>query len=236
MSHHESFALRSNVSPGKRKRQWERSTGVPPTQLLRRKSKICGKCPRRSLLRGAARRIGFKLLKRWGGRGSAEDVRALTQEGGTPPRFLANTDSKGDETRILCNARIPRHLQGRFFCVLAVHLLIPKSLRPELMRFGARLIDMDSRGDRDREGRKVEESKVETSQVERAGARRSWKSEVRKRECGQLGQAGLARPGGQARRGGLGATSICHVTSLVNRNQVGIARPCEKTRRVRTAR
>src|SRR5712692_9598444 len=32
MSHHESFALRYNVSPKKMKRQWERSTGVPQVQ------------------------------------------------------------------------------------------------------------------------------------------------------------------------------------------------------------
>src|SRR5712692_982193 len=31
------------------------------------------------------------------------------------------------------NAHIPRHLRGRFFCVLAVRLLIPKSLGPELL-------------------------------------------------------------------------------------------------------
>ncbi len=53
-------------------------------------------------------------------------------QAGVRPRFFANTDSKGDETRILCNARIPGHLRGRFSCVLAAHLLIPKGLRPEL--------------------------------------------------------------------------------------------------------
>src|SRR5713226_9682235 len=31
------------------------------------------------------------------------------------------------------NAHIPRHLRGRFFCVLAVRLLIPKSLGPDLL-------------------------------------------------------------------------------------------------------
>jgi hypothetical protein len=63
---------------------------------------------------------------------------------GVPPRFFANTDSKGDETRILCNAHIPRHLRGPFSCVFGVHLLIPKSLRPELLRFGARLLEAGS--------------------------------------------------------------------------------------------
>ncbi len=38
------------------------------------------------------------------------------------------------------NAQIPRHLWGGLFCVFCVHLLISKSLRPELLRFSARLI------------------------------------------------------------------------------------------------
>src|SRR5713101_5258171 len=81
----------------------------------------------------------------------------MVTQGGPPPRFFANTDSKGDETRILCNARIPGHLGGRFFCVLAVHLLIPKNLRPELLRCGARLIEAGTPS-KELAGRRSEES------------------------------------------------------------------------------
>ncbi len=76
--------------------------------------------------------------------------------------FLQTLILKEMRPAYFVNAHIPRHLQGRFFCVLAVSLLIAKGLGPELLRFRARQTpwragpaswNMDSRGDRDREGR-----------------------------------------------------------------------------------
>jgi len=70
------------------------------------------------------------------------------------------------------------------------------------LRFGARLIDMDSKRVREQEGRKVEASKVEKSKVQGTGKQ---KSESGRRERGQ-----------EAR---LGATYTPHVTTVVTPRQ-----------------
>ncbi len=109
----------------------------------------------------------------------------LATKGGTPP-FFVSVDSRG-----LTGA----NLVSIDSAGLAGAVFASDAMRPT-----------HSKGVRDLEGRKVEESKVERLRVESAELR-------------------IASGQGKAR---LGATFIGHVTSLVNRNQVGIARPCGK--------
>ncbi len=72
-----------------------------------------------------------------------------------------------------------------------------------------RLIDMDSRRVREREGRKVEESKVEKSKVQGTGKQ---KSETGRREWGN------ARPGEQA-LARVNSAYTPHVTTVVTPDQ-----------------
>src|SRR5713226_2187208 len=133
--------------------------------------------------RGRCARAGAAL-----GRGSAVEDR------GDPPGFLQTLNLKRMRPTYFVMQHIPRHLRGRFFCVLALRLLIPKSLRPELLRFGARLIE----------------------RVESTEARANWKSEfrngksgIRRRDCGR-GLPGVAW---------WSAAYIRHVTTVVTQRQ-----------------